>query len=235
MKVPYRLAVDLFAVAVVVSVALASGGLIARLAGYTGETPVAVPAVRHVAAPPDVDGLVALAPFGTALSGVQTPGGGPLRLKGILLAIPASASTALIAGPDGKVASYAVGAPINGGTVDAIGPDTVVVRMPGGLQTLAFAPDMDVPSGSPLAPVVKPGPTAPDSPISGGLRVGPSAPALLFAAGLHPGDVVEQLNGAPVDADTSERDLIARVTRDGAAQVVVMRNGQRVSLNLAIH
>lgn len=70
---------------------------------------------------------------------------------------------------------------------------------------------------------------------SGGFRVSGSSPQALFAAGLHPGDIVEQLNGAPVIGGMNERDLIARVAQTGSAQVVVVRNGQRLSLSLAMH
>ncbi|WP_428332300.1 type II secretion system protein N [Novosphingobium sp.] len=246
-----RWGVDLFMAAVVVSVALALAGLTWRLAGYTGEMPVAVPVVAHTGGEPaDVGGIVALAPFGTAMAASQASGSGTIKLKGILLAYPASASTALIAGSDGKVDSYGIGAAINGGVIDAIEADQVIIRMPGGLQTLGFAlgapgqaatVGSSIPAGSPLAPPVgKPAPTmGPAGPVaaldSGGFRIGPSSPPALFAAGLRPGDVVEQLNGNAVNGSMNERDLIARAAQTGSAQVVVVRNGQRVSLSLAIH
>jgi len=262
------LGIDLFTVVMIGSVALALAGLTWRLTGYTGEMPVASPvAARSSAEPADVGGIIALAPFGTAMAASQATGGGAIKLKGILLAFPASASTALIAGSDGKVASYGIGAAINGGVVEAIEADQVIVRLPTGLQTLGFAggaqgqsiAGSNIPSGSPLGPPGgKPGPTAnpaggPGGPgpggtgpggfgggpvaglDSGGFRVGASSPPALFAAGLRPGDVVEQLNGSAVNSSMNERDLIARVAQAGSAQVVVVRNGQRVSLSLAMH
>ncbi len=254
-----QLGIDLFTAVMVGSVALALAGLTWRLTGYTGEMPVASPvAARSEGEPADVGGIIALAPFGTAMAASQATGGGAIKLKGILLAVPASASTALIAGSDGKVASYGIGALINGGVVEAIEADQVVVRMPTGFQTLGFAlgsqgqpvasgqtltgsqsgANTTIPSGSPLGPLGgKPGPTA--GPVagldSGGFRVTGSSPPALFAAGLRPGDVVEQVNGSAVNGGTNERDLIARVAQSGSAQVLVVRNGQRVSLSLAMH
>ena len=265
-----QLGIDLFTAVMIGSVALALAGLTWRLTGYTGEMPVASPVTATTSAEPaDMGGILALAPFGTAMAASQATGGGAVKLKGILLAFPASASTALIAGSDGKVASYGIGAAINGGVVEAIEADQVIVRLPTGLQTLGFAlgpqgqslAGSGIPSGSPLGALGgKPGPTAGLSgssgpsgsgssssglgsfgggPVagldSGGFRVSGTSPPALFAAGLRPGDVVEQLNGSAVNSSMNERDLIARVAQSGSAQVVVVRNGQRVSLSLAMH
>lgn len=270
-----QLGIDLFTAVMIGSVALALAGLTWRVTGYTGEMPVASPvAASNSAEPADVGGILALAPFGTAMATSQATGGSGVKLKGILLAIPAAASTALIAGPDGKVVSYGIGAAINGGVVEAIQADQVIVRMPAGLQTLGFAlgpqgqslAGSGIPSGSPLGPPGgKPGPTAGlpggagpggsgpggsgpggSGPVgvgggpvagldSGGFRVSGTSPPALFAAGLRPGDVVEQLNGSAVNSSMNERDLIARVAQSGSAQVVVVRNGQRVSLGLSMH
>jgi len=250
-----QLGIDLFTAAMVASVALALAGLTWHLTGYDGEMPVASPVAASTSAEPaDVGGIIALAPFGTAMAASQSTGGGALKLKGILLGFPASTSSALIAASDGKVANYGIGAAINGGVIEAIEADQVIVRMPGGLQTLAFAAGVpgapgqapatgnsNIPSGSPLGPPGRPGPMGgpPGGPVagldSGGFRVSGSSPQALFAAGLHPGDIVEQLNGAPVIGGMNERDLIARVAQTGSAQVVVVRNGQRLSLSLAMH
>ena len=275
-----QLGIDLFTAVMIGSVALALAGLTWRVTGYTGEMPVVSPVAASTSAEPaDMGGILALAPFGTAMAASQATGGGAIKLKGILLAFPASASTALIAGSDGKVVSYGIGAAINGGVVEAIEADQVIVRMPAGLQALGFAlgpqgqslAGSGIPSGSPLGPIGgKPGPTAGlpgtagpggsgpggSGPIgsgpggsgpggfgggpvagldSGGFRVSGTSPPALFAAGLRPGDVVEQLNGSAVNSSMNERDLIARVAQSGSAQVVIVRNGQRVSLGLAMH
>ncbi len=247
-----RFGIDLFTALVVVSVGVALAGLTWRLAGYSGAAPVAAAAAGGTSDPADIGGLLALAPFGNAEAASDTAGDGSLHLKGILLAIPASGSAALIAGPDGKVVSYGIGAALGGGVVDTIEADQVILRTPHGLQTVGFSPTAGGPStatmsaagkGAGFVPIGAAGPVpAPhivETPASAGFQITNSAPAVLLAAGLQPGDIVEQVNGSPVaagmSADMIARDLGGAALHGGSAQVVVLRNGNRVSLRLAIH
>jgi general secretion pathway protein C len=245
-----RLGIDVFTGLVVASVGVALAGLTWRLAGYSGAQPVAAAMTGATGDRVDIGGLLALAPFGNAEATSDAARDGSLHLKGILLAVPASQSTALIAGADGKVASYGNGAALGGGVVVAIEADQVIVRTASGLQTIGFGTH---PAGP---PPVTPGtvgkgagflavgaaaaaPGAGVAPPAQGIRIDSTAPPALLAAGLQPGDIVVQVNGAPVAAgmspDMAARDLAAAALHGGSAQVVVLRNGAPVSLRLAIH
>ncbi len=250
-----RLGIDLFTGLVVASVGVALAGLTWRLTG-TGAPPVAAATAVSSGDPVDIGGLLALAPFGTVAAASDTASDGSLHLKGILLAVPASSSSALIAGADGKVASYAIGAALGGGVVEAIEADQVIVRTPHGLQAIGFTPVASAPSAAALgvadkvAGFVAVGPAPPAlapplgastaaTPARGGFPITNSAPTALFAAGLQPGDTVEEVNGTPItagmSADVVARDLAGAALHGGAAQVVVLRNGNLVSLHVAIH
>ncbi len=235
----------MFAAVVIASVAIALAGLTWHLAGYTGEPPVTSPVMHttSAAAVADPAAVIALAPFGTALSANPGANDQTVRLKGILLATPASASTVLLAGADGKVAGYGIGAHVGGGVVAAIEPDQVILRMPGGLQAIGFETNpAGVPVGmqaSPPAPGANAasagGPAAGPAAGTGGYRIDRSAPPALLAAGLRIGDLVRQVDGTPVGNGQNPQDLIAHAAHAGSAMVIVVRNGQQVSLNLAMH
>jgi general secretion pathway protein C len=260
-----RWGIAIFTALVVASVGVALAGLTWRLAGYGVDEPVAVSAPnRGPAAAGNLGPVLALAPFGTALATGESHGDGSIRLKAIFVAIPAAASSVLIAGSDGKVASYAIGSAVGGGIIDQIEPDQIMLRKAGTLQAIGFAASAGAPA--PVAPVAiantgpggahgirLPMPTAAPSGLippgimssghvpSGsplapvGYRVDSAAPPALMAAGLRTGDVVEQVNGTTVDAGTNARDLLAQAMQAGTAQVVINRAGQRIALNLAIH
>jgi general secretion pathway protein C len=243
-----RLGIDLFTGLVVASVGVALAGLSWRLFG-TSTPPVVATTAGTTANPVDIGGLLALAPFGTAIAASDTASDGSLHLKGILMAIPASGSSALIAGSDGKVTSYGIGAALGGGVVEAINADQVILRTPRGLQTVGFTP---VVTGTPLlavgtankgtgfVPLGAAAKFAPAGPVApAGFQIGSSAPAALFAAGLQTGDVIQQVNGAPVTAGMSA-DMVSQVLASaalhgGSAQVLVLRKGNQVSLRLAMH
>lgn len=237
-----RLGVDLFTGLMVASVGVALAGLTWRLFG-TNTPPVVAATASSTSDPVDIGGLLALAPFGTAMAPGDTASDGSLHLKGILLAVPASASAALIAGSDGKVTSYGIGAALGGGVVEAIHSDQVILRTPHGLQTVGFSPaagatpSLNLPAankGSGFVPIG----TAP-APAVAGFLIDKSAPAALLAVGLQSGDVVEQVNGAPVNTGMSaammSQVLAGAVLHGGSAQVVVLRNGNQISLHLTMH
>ncbi len=245
-----RLGIDVFTGLVVVSVGIALAGLTWRLAGNSGTAPVAAATTSASSEPIDIGGLLALAPFGTAEAVSDTASDGSLHLKGILLADSAGSSTALIAGADGKVVGYGIGAALGGGVIQAIQTDQVILRTPHGLQTVGFSPAATISSATILGADSKAAGFVPASqiasaaaiagaPAPAGFRISNSAPAALLAAGLQPGDIVLDLNGAPVSAATSaevvQRGLATAALHGGSVQVVVLRNGNRVSLRLAMH
>ncbi len=235
-----RLGIDLFTALVVASVGVALAGLTWRLAGYSGARPVTAAITGASSEPVDIGVLLALAPFGTAEAANDAASNGSLHLKGILLAVPASGSTALIAGSDGKVVSYGIGAVLGGGVVEAIQTEQVILRTPHGLQTVGFAVAASGPAAATLGPRntgtgFVPVGAAPSASSQTGFRIDNAAPAALFAAGLKLGDIVEDVNGAPVNAGTVQRDLASAALRGKTIHVVVLRNGNRVSLRLAIH
>lgn len=136
-----RWGLTIFTGLMVSSVGVALAGLTWRLAGYSGVGPVAVAGSANAgsAGSADLGPVLALAPFGTVLAAGDAQGDGSIRLKAIFLAIPHSASSVLIAGSDGKVASYAIGSAVGDGVIDQILSDQIVVRKAGGMQAIGFA------------------------------------------------------------------------------------------------
>ena len=243
--------IDLFTLLVVASVGVALAGLTWRLAGYSGAQPVAAVMPGATSNSVDIAGLLAQAPFGNAEAASDAASDGSLHLKGIMLAVPASQSAALIAGADGKVVSYGIGAPLGTGVVEAIEADQVIVRTSHGLQAIGFSRHSGAPAAVTPGAVGKgagfvavgaaapPSPGGTVAPPVQGLRIDSSAPPALLAAGLQPGDSVIDINGAPVTAgmspDAVAHDLAGAALRGGSVQVTVLRNGKPVSLRLAIH
>lgn len=268
-----RLGVDLFAGAVVVSVALALAALTWRIQGYPGIGPAAAPVAPGPGSDTDIRPLIALAPFGTAVASTGEGGDGSIKLRAIFMAVPAEASVVLVAGAEGKVASYGVGQALGGGVIEAIQADQIVLRVASGQRVIGFNPTVGAtgaaaagsganpttaaasftavppppPTGAaairamippsvqglPPPAAIAPSATAGTAPASG-YRVGTSPNPALLAAGLRPGDVVVKVNGAAVNAGTTDRDLMASATANGSARVELLRDGQRVSLTVPV-
>ncbi len=246
-----RRGIDIYTGAVIASVAVALAGLTWRLTGDPGVGPMAAPIAANAGQVSDLRPLIALTPFGSAATMVVAAGpmDTTIKLKAIFMAIPAEASSVLIAGSDGKVAVYGLGAAVGGGIINSIGPEQIVLRTAQGLQTIGFNPaaagvgptsmttaTMTGPAAptSQLAPVAPPAPplsvSAPE-----GYSVGNAPPPALLAAGIHAGDVIVQLNGAPVGARSNERELVGAAMAAGTARIEVLRDGRRVSLSAAMH
>lgn len=143
-----EIALRIVSVAVVGSLALALAGLTWRLTGWDdGRSEVAVAdTLPPLGAPAggadtDVARIVGLAPFG---GGSELVGGLPasslgLVLKGVLMAFPPSASTALIALGDGPAAIYGVGqSPAGNAVIEAIGVDHVILKVGEARERLDF-------------------------------------------------------------------------------------------------
>ncbi|MEO6092052.1 MAG: signaling protein [Novosphingobium sp.] len=145
-----RLGVDIFTGAVIASVALALASLTWRLAGYSGVAPAVAPALIGGGQQADIRPVLALAPFGSAVSAATPGSDGAVRLRAIFLAIPVEASTVLLAGAgaDGKVTQYGLGQAVGGGVIEAIQAEQIVLRTPSGPRTIGFGPD----GGTPVAP-----------------------------------------------------------------------------------
>jgi len=134
-----EIALRVVSVVIVGSLALALAGLTWRLTGWDdGRSEVAVAdalpplGVQAGGADADVARIVGLAPFG---GGATLVGGLPasslgLVLKGVLMAFPPSASTALIALGDGPATIYGVGqSPTGNAVIEAIGVDHVILKV----------------------------------------------------------------------------------------------------------
>lgn len=250
-----RLGVDLFAGLVAASVGIALAGLVWRLAGDPGQRFGAAPVAARPRRPVDLAPLLAFAPFGAAAP-VTALADQTLVLRGIMLASPVAASSALISVGGAAPAAFYAGQQVGGGTIETIAIDHIVLAGGGGRQILAF-PDRGggVPAngGSPpplppvsqpaIAPAVAPGPAAaaPNSAqmlaglgvalASDGLHVTEATPTGR-AVGLQPGDVVTRVNGAPA-ADLAQNPAAMQAAlATGTAQIEVRRAGQRLTLGV---
>ena len=136
-------AVDILALAMIVSVAVAAGPVTWRLLGDADGRRAVSAAVAAPPAPPvDLAPLKLFAPFGRQVAAGGVPGDPTalgLQLRGVLLARPATASIALISAANGPAKGFGVGATLPGGAIlDAVEYDLVVLRVNGQLQTLAL-------------------------------------------------------------------------------------------------
>lgn len=250
-----RIGVDLVAGLVALSVGVALAGLTWRLAGDPGSRYGSAPVAARVARPIDVGAVVAAAPFGAGapVSAAQAADQ-TLVLRGILLAEPREASTALIQVGGAPPVAFAIGQTVGAGVIDEIALDHVMLRAGGGQQLLAFpvkagstAPlSPPPPSSSPIAQSIAappPGasagaPPAPSGFIASlggsasgeGYRLGAQPPPAALLAGLQPGDVIEHVDGMSVSEITRDAGAYARAAADGSAQLDVMRGGRRLTL-----
>lgn len=257
-------AVDLLALAMVVSVGIAAGPVTWRLLGRDdGRRDLPAVAAATASPPLDLAPLRALAPFGTKVATGGVPGDPTalgLQLRGIMLARPAAASVALIAAAGGPAKGFAVGETLPGGAVlDSVEFDLVVLRVGGQLVTLGL-PVKPGPAAVPAATVGPPSvlapPTGPAGPIeayrarannpaslldslgatavAGGYRVGPSPSDDLRRAGLQPGDIVEKVNGEAVGDPARDRAIFGAAVVAGRMRVEIVRDGKHVALSFPL-
>ncbi|WP_174273333.1 type II secretion system protein N, partial [Sphingomonas bacterium] len=222
-----------------------------------GAAPVAARAVRPI----DVQPLIALAPFGTSIAAPASATASAdqsLVLRGILLAIPQSASSALISVGGAAPAAFYVGQQVGSGTIESIAADHLMLVGGGGRQMLGF-PDRSggaaaptasgpSPSASMAIAVPVPGPTAPPAPPAGPSALLGSLGATIASDGLHitqatdrtrgaglqPGDVIQRINGAPATDLMQNPTALQTLLADGNVQVVVSRGGQQVALSVPL-
>lgn len=245
-----RIGVDLFTFAVVASVGVALAGLTWRLLGDPGTRFNARPVAARPAAAVDIAPLIALAPFGAAPAIVAQASNQPLTLRGIILARPRAASSALIAlGDAAPVAVYA-GQAIGAATIESIEIDHVVLLSGGARSILAFPhPSGGAPAASSSAPAAPPPQAAPPpaSPADGTMLLGtlgavPSGAGLSVSnpnaamrmAGLQPGDQIVAINGAPANEVARNPALLQPVLAAGTARIDVVRAGQKLTLSVPV-
>ena len=166
-----RFGIDGLTGIVVVSVAAAFASLTWTLAGYAGGASPVGAAVRSYVPPapaPDLTAIVDFPAFGrsAAAPGAVVAPASNLVLYGVLLANPASQSTALIAPAGGDPVSYRAGEPLpGGGVVERIGVDNVLIRMGGELLILYFPDDQRTGQATAAGAVPAPAPAPAVTPI----------------------------------------------------------------------
>lgn len=182
----------------VASVAAALALLTWTIAGYSSTASPVSAAVGAYVPPspaPDLSALVNLPPFGKAATATASvAAGSDLVLHGILLTSPISASTVLIASPGQDPVSYPIGGVLpNGGIIDSVGEDFVLLRSGDRYLTLYFPDDPRArPAGLPGAPNTVPGQVPPPAPAIPGAN--PSASGVDAIRALLPPASI----GAPV-------------------------------------
>ena len=231
-----EIALRVVSVVVVGSLALALAGLTWRLTGWDdGRDEVAVAEalapLGGAAAPggdADVARIVSLAPFGgaTASGGVPASTLG-LVLKGVIMAYPASASTALISVGEGPATIYGVGqTPVGDAVIEQIEVDHVILTSGGTRQRLDFPePVAGALAAAPSTPgagisVVPAGPPPPSPEAAAALALSSPIASAAAAAAAQP---------APRPADTGATPNIAAAA--GAAGVTATSSGYRVGPN----
>lgn len=228
-----EIALRVVSVVVVGSLALALAGLTWRVVGWDdGRDAVAVagslPPLGGAAAPgadADVARIVTLAPFGgaTATGGVAASTLG-LVLKGVIMASPASASTALISVGEGPSTIYGVGqTPVGDAVIESIEVDHVILTSGGTRQRLDFP-----------APVVA-DPAAASATPGAGIMITPAQPAQTpeAAAALAMSSPIASAAAAaqqaPRVADAGATPNVAAAA--GAAGVTATASGYRIGPN----
>ncbi|ABQ68948.1 PDZ/DHR/GLGF domain protein [Rhizorhabdus wittichii RW1] len=184
-------AADIFTGLVVASVAVALAGLTWHLFGAGPADPPQATGAAPMAAT-DIAPALALAPFGRPDASSAQPTSLALQLRGVILADPPSASTALIAPPGGRPVSYAVGASVGGATIEEIAFNRVLLRNNGRLERL----DLPRPSlGGEAASATTPPPPPPPGAVP---ATGPSD-----GSGPQPMQAITPPPGAPNGASAA--------------------------------
>ena len=256
--------VALIAAGVVASVAVALAGVTWRLTGADdGRAHVAAVSAAPPPPPLDLSPITRFAPFGQVVA-VGGATGDPtalgLQLRGIMLAHPQSASSALIAAAGGPARAFVVGETLPGGAIlDAVEFDLVVLRVNGQLQTLAFPLRSGATGAAAPTPATAPGPqmeVGNPAPIEAyraraadplsllgslgatatpeGYRVGATPSDDMRRAGLLPGDVVEKVNGQAVGDPARDRALFDEAVLSGRVRVEVVRDGKRIAMSFPL-
>lgn len=197
-------AADIFTALVIGSVAVSLGVTTWHLLGASSAKPATAPVAAASGGPIDIAPALALAPFGRPDASSAPPTSLALQLRGIILADPASASSALIAPTGGQPVAYVVGQSVPGGaTIEAIAFDKVLLRTNGRLERLDL-PRISANGQAPAAATPPPPPGA--VPTTGPSDGSGSQPLQAFAPGSPPPgaqgggplSLLDRLGAAPV-------------------------------------
>ncbi|PZU10252.1 type II secretion system protein N [Sphingomonas sp.] len=256
-----RIGANLFTAAVIASIGVALAGMTWRLAGDPGGRLGATPVAARPAPPPDIATLISLSPFGTAAPVAGGAGDTNVVLRGIMLATPRSASSALISIGGATPTPFYVGGQVGGGSIEEIAADHVVIAGGGGRRLLAFpdrsgtapptaatvpaAPAVVAPAAAPPAPAAPPaGPGAAATPQSllAGLGATPAADgfhvnspnAQMRQAGLLPGDVIQRVNGMAMAELITNPQALQTAFTNGTARMDLVRAGQPLTLSVPL-
>jgi len=197
-------AADIFTGLVVASVAVALAGLTWHIFGAgPADPPSSVATAVAMTGSTDITPVLALAPFGRPDASSAPPTALALQLRGIILADPLSASTALIGPTGGRPVPYFVGQAVPGGaTIEEIALSRVLLRVNGRLERLDL-PRVSAGGEAPVAPPAVPslpnavpanGPSDGSGPTPMQAIPQPSPPP----AGADAGSLLAGLGAAPV-------------------------------------
>jgi len=249
-----RLGANLFTAAIVASVGIALAGMTWRLLGDPGTRLGATPVAARAAPLPDIATLISLSPFGTAAP-VAGAADANVMLRGVLLAQPRAASSALISVGGAAPIAFYVGSQIAGGTIDEIAADHVVIATGGNRRILSFpdrggtapatssatntAPAIAAPAppATPLTP-----PAANPQTLLAGLGATPAADGFhvntpssqMRQAGLQPGDVIQKVNGMVMTELMANPQAMQSAFAAGTARVDLVRAGQPLTLSVPL-
>ena len=250
-----RLGANLFTAAIVASVGIALAGMTWRLMGDPGSRLGATPVAARAAPPPDIATLISLSPFGTAAP-VAGAADANVVLRGVLLAQPRAASSALISVGGAAPIAFYVGSQVAGGTIDEIAADHVLIATGGERRILSF-PDHGgtspaVSSATSAAPAIAspappPTPLAPPpvanpqtllsglgaTPAADGFHVNTPSPQMR-QAGLQPGDVIQKVNGMVMAELMANSQALQSAFATGTARVDLVRAGQPLTLSVPL-
>lgn len=203
-------AADIFTALVIASVAVSLGVTTWHLFGAGTARPATAPVAVASGGPVDIAPALSLAPFGRPDASSAPPTSLALQLRGIILADPASASSALIAPTGGQPVAYVVGQSVPGGaTVEAIAFDKVLLRTNGRLERLDL-PRISANGQAPAA--AAPPPPSGAAPTTGPSDGSGSQPLQAFAPGSPP-------PGAPAGGPLSLLDRLGAAPVGGAYRV----------------
>jgi general secretion pathway protein C len=204
-------AADIFTALVIASVAVSLGVTTWHLLGTSSAKPATAPVAAASGGTVDIAPALSLAPFGRPDASSAPPTSLALQLRGIILADPASASSALIAPTGGQPVAYVVGQAVPGGaTIEAIAFDKVLLRTNGRLERLDL-PRISA-NGQAPAPAAAPPPPSGAAPTTGPSDGSGSQPLQAFAPGSPP-------PGAPAGGPLSLLDRLGAAPVGGAYRV----------------
>lgn len=239
----------------VASVAVALANLTWHMAGYASAGPVAVPDAAPISAAPDLAPAIALAPFGKqSLADGGQPTTIAATLKGVIFAVPATLSSAVVQLGSQPPVTVHVGSQLGGASVVAILRDRILLNNGGRTEYLALPDPFAQPTPAPGAPGAAPpggSPLAAPPPVAAPVAPPPAAQAVIdrlgatqtdqgyrignaAMPGLKPGDVIQSVNGSPLGDAGAANAAFAAAAASGSARVQILRDGKTVTVTVPL-